>query len=86
VDLVWHCRDQGHEEGRRRASDELHESEFARAINGDIEIKLTLGGLRLGNIDVEVADRIGLELLLVGLVALHLWQPRNAMTLQAAVQ
>src|SRR5208283_4055617 len=75
---------------RRRASsclpDELHESEFARAINGDIEIKLTLGGLHLGNIDVEVADRIGLELLLVGPVALHLWQPRNAMTLQAAVQ
>ena len=66
--------------------DQLHDGEFARAINGDIEIELALGGLDLGDIDVEIADRIGLEPLLGGLVALDLRQPRDAVTRQAAMQ
>ena len=79
VDLVWHGRDQGDEEGRCRSPsclpDQLHESELARAINGDVEIKLALGGLHLGDVDVEVADRVGLELLSCRLVAFDLRQP-----------
>lgn len=42
VDLVWYGRDQGDEEGRCGStsglSDQLHEGEFAGAIDGDIEI------------------------------------------------
>jgi hypothetical protein len=40
----------------------------------------------LGDVDVEVTDRIGLELAPVGFVTLDVWQPADAMTLQAAVQ
>ena len=88
--LVGDSLDQGcQERGRRHAigfCDELHEGEFARAVNGDIEMQLALGGLHLGDVDVEIADRIGLELLLAGLVSRHIRQARNAMALKAAVQ
>ena len=42
--------------------------------------------LHLGNINVEVAERVGFELLLDGLVALDLEEARNVMALQTAVQ
>jgi hypothetical protein len=64
----------------------LDDSEFACSIDGDIEIPLPLGGLDLGNVDVEVANRVYLELLLGGLVAFDLRQPRDAMSRQAAMQ
>jgi hypothetical protein len=90
MDLVRNGRDQCLQEARRggspRLPDNLDEGEFARAINGDIEIELALGGLDLCDIDVDVADRVGLELLSVRLVTHRLWQPRNAMAPQAAVQ
>src|ERR1700680_4042045 len=40
----------------------------------------------LGDIDMEVADRIGLYLVLVGCVAVALRQARDTVALQAAVQ
>jgi hypothetical protein len=40
----------------------------------------------LCDVDVEVADRVALELLLRRLVALDIRQPADAMTLEAAVQ
>src|SRR6266849_5760155 len=40
----------------------------------------------LGDVDVEVTDRVGLELALVGLVAVDLRQAVNTVALQAAVQ
>lgn len=90
VDLVRHGLDQSSEEGRCGCPaclpDQLHESKFAGAINGDIEKKLAPGGLHLGNVDVEISDRISPELLLVRLVALHIRQLRNAMALKAAMQ
>jgi hypothetical protein len=49
-------------------------------------MELALCSSNLGNIDVEVADGIRLELLLWGLVALDLWQPFNTMSLKAAMQ
>lgn len=82
VDFVGNGLDQGGKEGRCRCpaslSDQLHEGEFARAINGDIEIELAFRGLDFGNVDMEVANRIGFELPVVGLVAHHLRQPRDA--------
>jgi hypothetical protein len=45
-----------------------------------------LARLHLGQVDVEVADRVGSEALLAGLVALDLGQPADAVPLQAAVQ
>jgi hypothetical protein len=42
--------------------------------------------VHLSDVDMEVADRIGLELLLSGLVARHLGQAADAMPLQAAMQ
>jgi hypothetical protein len=89
VDLVGERLDHPFQEGRRRGPsgllDQLHNGEFARSINGDIEIELALGGLDLGDIDVEISDRIGFEPLLGGLVALDLRQSRDAVTRQAAM-
>ena len=40
---------------------QLGESELRRAVDGDEEVELSLGGLHFGDVDVEEADRIGLE-------------------------
>ena len=40
----------------------LNENELGRPIDCDEETELSLGRLHLGNVDVEVADRIALEL------------------------
>jgi hypothetical protein len=64
----------------------LYEGKFAGAVDRDIQVQLAFGRPYLGNVDVEVTDRIGFELLLVWFVAFDFRQPRNAMTLQAAVQ
>jgi len=73
VDLVGDRGDHLFQKGRRRGSsglaDQLNDSEFARAINGDIEVELAFGGLDLGDVYVHLADWVGLESLLGGLVA-----------------
>jgi hypothetical protein len=50
---------------------------------GDIEVTFALGGLNLGDIDMEVAD---LERLLDWLVAFELCQAADAMTLKATME
>jgi len=79
---------------------ELSESEPGRAVNRYKEIQLAFGRLHLGNVDVEVADRVGLErssendsldrfLILLNLrllVTLDIGQAADAMALQAAMQ
>ncbi len=59
MDPIGHCLNEGHEEGGRRGSpglsDDLHEGEFARAINGHVKVQLAFGSLNLSDIDVEVA-------------------------------
>ena len=60
--------------------------ELAGAIDGDEEIELAFGGLHLGDVDMEVADRVALELLLGRLVALDLGQAADAVALQTAMQ
>jgi hypothetical protein len=49
-------------------------------------VQLTLFGADLGDVDVEIAERVALEGLLGGLVAGDLGQPADAVPLEAAVQ
>lgn len=92
VDLVWNRLDQRDEEGRGGDPAglrlQLGEGKFARPINGDEQAtkKLPFGGLHLGDVDVEIADRIALELLLRSDVARDVRQARDVVALQAAVQ
>ena len=90
VDLVGNGGDQSDEEGRGRhpvgAVDPLHEGELAGPVDGDEQMELALRRLKLGDVDVEEADRIGLELLLRLPVALDRRQPADAMALKAAMQ
>jgi resolvase-like protein len=88
VDLVGDSRDQSFEEGRggapSRLPDQLHEGELAGAIDGDVEVELAFSGLQLSDVDVEIADRISLELLLRRLAAIDLRQSADAVALEAA--
>lgn len=54
---------------------QLGEGEFGRPINGHEEIKLAFRRMHLRNVNVKVADRIALELLLRLLVAFDTRQP-----------
>jgi len=54
--------------------DELGHRELACSVNADEEIELALGGLHLGDVDVEKADRVALELLPFRLVTGHVRQ------------
>ncbi len=65
---------------------QLREGELGCAINGHKQVEPAFFCVHLGDIDVEVADRVAPELLLGGLVAGHLGQAADAMALQAAVQ
>ena len=49
----------------------MHEGELAGAIDGDIEVELAFSGLDLSEFDVEIADRISLELFLRRLAAFY---------------
>ena len=59
---------------------------LAGSVDGNKEMKLAFCRSDLGNVDMEVANRIGLELLLWSLVAFNIWQPFNTMALKAAMQ
>ena len=65
---------------------QFHKRELGRAVNGCEEIQLAFSRLNLSNINVKVAERIGLERLLGGLVAIDLGQSADVMPLQTAVQ
>jgi hypothetical protein len=62
------------------------ERELAGAIESDIKIKLALGGPGLGDVDVEAADRISLQLLLRRPAAFNLRQSVDAVALKAAMR
>ncbi len=65
---------------------QFHEGKLACAVNRNQQIESALLSAHFGNVDVEVADRIALELLLAGLVAGHLRQAADAMPLQATME
>jgi len=50
---------------------QLRDREFAGSINGDKEVELAFVAPDLGNINVEVPNRVSLELLPFGLVTVH---------------
>jgi hypothetical protein len=90
VDLVGHGFEETAEEvgrdPRRGFLVQLDEGELRGAVDGDEQVELALLGPDLGDVDMEVADRVALELALVGLVAVDLRQPADPMTLKAAMQ
>ncbi len=64
----------------------LDEGELRGPVDGDEEVKLTLLGANLRYINVEVADRVRLELLAPGPVAIDVGKPGDVVPLQAAMQ
>ena len=90
MNFIGHGGNARDEKGRRRDAVcllfQLDEGKFAGSVDGDEEIQLSLGGLHFGDIDVEEADRVALELLLGWLNAFDVGQPRDAMALQTAMQ
>ena len=90
VDFVRDGFDEPDEEGRSGDAigflDQLNEGELRRAVDGDEEVELSLGGLHFGDVDVEEADGIGFEPLLRRLVAFDVDKPPDSVPLQAAMQ
>ena len=90
MDFVGNRRHEGVQKGGGGHAigfgDQLDEGEFARAVDGDIEMQLAFGGLHFGDVDVEITDRIGLELLLRRLVAFDVRQAADPVSLKTAVQ
>jgi hypothetical protein len=68
VDLVWNSVSKVAKEVRCdpacRPAVKLNKRELRRPIDSNEEIESALGSLHFGDIDMEEADRIGLELLL----------------------
>ena len=62
------------------------ESELRDAVDGDEHVQLALLSAHFGDIDMEIANRIGLELLLLRLLTLDIHKAADAMTLQASMQ
>lgn len=65
---------------------QLDEGELRGSVDGHEQMKLAFGGPNLGNIDVEEADRIGLELCLRRFVALDVGKTADPVSLQAAME
>ena len=90
VDFVGHRFDESCEKGRCGDTiclvHQLHEGELAGPVDGNEEVELSFGGLYLGDVDVEVADRVALERLLRRFAALDLGQTADPMAQQAAMQ
>ena len=99
VDGVGHSLDEGAEEvacdALRGFLVQFDEGELGGSVDGDQQVKLSLGGVDLGDVaeirricrrDVEIAERVGLELAFGGDGALDLGQPGDAVALEAAVQ
>lgn len=59
---------------------------FAGPVYSNKEIELALSGAQLGDINVEITYWIAFELLSLRLVALHVWQTRDAVSLKATMQ
>ncbi len=66
--------------------DEFDYSELRGLGDGYEQVELALGGSHLSQVDMEEADRIGVELLPLGLVAFDIRQPTDAVTLQTPMK
>ena len=65
---------------------QLGKGKLRRPIDRHEEVELALLGANLGDVDVEVADRVALEGLFGGLVTGDLRQTADAVALEAAMQ
>jgi hypothetical protein len=65
---------------------ELSDGELGRSVNSYKEIEPALSSLHLGNIDVEEADGVVLDLLMNRFVVLNIRQARDAVPLNTAMQ
>ena len=65
---------------------EWSDGKLVSAVASYKEKELALVSLHLGNVDVEDADGVALELVPLGFVAFDCWQPLDPMTLDAPVQ
>ena len=65
---------------------QLDECKFGGSVDGDEQVELAFLDASLGEVDVEVADPVILELEFLGLLTADIRQPPYAMALQAAVQ
>lgn len=85
MDPVGHGRDEGFEEGGRGdaigAFRQLDQGELAGSVYRDEQVELAFGGLQLGDVDVEEADRVGLELLLGGFLTFDIGEPADTVAL-----
>ena len=90
LDAIWNCLDKCVKERggglHIGALHEFNDSELRCAVDGYEQVELALGGPHLGQIDVEEADRIGVELLPARLVPLDLRQAADAMALQTTMK
>jgi len=64
----------------------LDERELAGPVDGDEHVESALGSTHFGEVDVEEADRVALELRLRGRLAFDLRQAADPVALQAAMQ
>src|ERR1700712_5145712 len=64
---------------------QLSEGKLGSSVDRHEEVELAFASVHLGDVDVEVADRVALELRAQWLVTIDLGQPRDAMALEAAV-
>jgi hypothetical protein len=64
---------------------QFHECELRGAVDGHEHIELALCSAHLGHVDVEIADRVALELLPSPL-SLDTWQARDVVPLEQAMQ
>ena len=65
---------------------QLGKSNLAGAVNRNQQVKLSLCGMNFCNVDMKITDRVMFKLLAYRFVALDIWQPTDAVTLQAAMQ
>ena len=90
VDAVWNGFDECFKEGRGSSHicffDQFDYGELRSSVDGHEEVELALSGPHLGQVDVEEADRIAVELLPPGLVTFHLGQTADAMAFETTVQ
>ena len=89
VDLVGDGGDQAAQEVSRGATRhllvQLDEGELRRSVDGDEQVELALRSSNFGDVDMKIADRIGLEFAFGRGFAFDLRQPRDPVALQTPV-
>src|ERR1700683_2479194 len=65
---------------------QFDEGELRRPVDGDDEVELALSGSDLGEVDMEIADRVGLELTLGRSLAFDTRPPGDLVALQTPVK